>query len=90
MEAMDPADHKAILNSLHREVQEQWAENAPDIILPAIRAKFSQNKRLLNFLVETYPLAIGEASRDSMWGWDYSSNTRRFWTPINGNDTETS
>lgn len=68
MEVTDPADHKVILNTLHREVQEQWAEHAPEIILPAIRAKFAQNERLLNFLVETYPLAIGEASRDTMWG----------------------
>lgn len=60
MNTTDPADHKNILNSLRREVQEQWAEQAPEIILPAIRAKFSQNERLKNFLIETHPLAIGD------------------------------
>lgn len=68
MESTDPADHKSILNSLRPQVQERWAEKAPAIILPAIRAKFSQNERLSNFLIETHLLAIGEASRDSMWG----------------------
>lgn len=68
MELSDPADHKVILNNLRSVVQERWAELAPDIILPAIRAKFSQNERLSNFLIETHPLAIGEASRDSIWG----------------------
>lgn len=68
MEQTDPADHKSILNSVRPIVQERWAKQAPAIILPAIRAKFSQNERLTNFLIETHPLAIGEASRDSMWG----------------------
>lgn len=68
MELSDPADHKTILNNLRPKVQQQWAEQAPAIILPAIRAKFSQNEWLTNFLIETHPLAIGEASRDSMWG----------------------
>lgn len=68
METTDPASHKVILNTLRKDVQKQWAEQAPEILLPAIRAKFHQNEKLMNFLIETYPLAIGEASRDSMWG----------------------
>lgn len=68
MESNDPADHKVILNKLRSKVQEQWAVQAPEIILPAIRAKFSQNEHLSNFLIETHPLAIGEASKDPIWG----------------------
>lgn len=68
LEQKDPAECKIILNSLREEIQEKWEEEAPNIILPAIRAKFGQNERLANFLVETYPLTIGEASRDAIWG----------------------
>lgn len=68
LEVEDPAEHKAILNTLRPEIQDVWEDRAPSIILPAIRAKFGQNERLANFLVETYPLSIGEASRDTVWG----------------------
>lgn len=68
LEQTDPSACKVILNTLRGEIQERWEKKAPTIILPAIRAKFQQNERLANLLVETYPLAIGEASRDSIWG----------------------
>lgn len=68
METNDPADHKVILNKLREKVQEQWAVQAPEIILPAVRAKFSQNEQLSNFLISTHPLPICEASRDPIWG----------------------
>lgn len=68
MDLKEPARHKSILNQLRNDVQEQWAEKAPSIILPAIRAKFEQNEHLAKFLIDTYPLAIGEASRDTLWG----------------------
>lgn len=68
MDFKDPSDHKRILNQSRNEVREEWEVKAPDIILPAIRAKFQQNEQLANFLIETFPLAIGEASRNSMWG----------------------
>lgn len=67
MEVNEAAEHKVILNSLRAEVQELWEKQAPHIILPAVRAKFQQNERLANFLIETYPLAIGEASKDAVW-----------------------
>lgn len=68
LEQHDPSECKVILNSLRAEIQEKWEEEAPALVLPAIRAKFHQNERLANFLVETYPLSIGEASRDAIWG----------------------
>lgn len=68
MDSKEPGEHKTILNLLKREVQEKWAEQAPLIILPAIRAKFQQNKVLADFLIGTYPLALGEASKDPIWG----------------------
>lgn len=68
LDVKEPAEHKAILNSLRNEVQEAWEKQAPQVILPAIRAKFRQNDHLADFLIETYPLSIGEASRNQMWG----------------------
>lgn len=68
MDVKEPAGHKNILNLLRKDVQKKWAEQAPSIILPAIRAKFQQNDHLAQFLIDTYPLAIGEASRDTLWG----------------------
>lgn len=68
LEQKDPSNCKVILNILCREVQQKWEEEAPAIILPAIRAKFLRNEKLANFLVETYPLSIGEASCDAIWG----------------------
>lgn len=68
MDLKEPSEHKGILNQLRNEVKEEWEIKAPDIILPAIRAKFQQNEQLANFLIETFPLAIGEASRNTMWG----------------------
>lgn len=68
LEQTDPAECKIILNSLREEIQEMWEAEAPAIILPAVRAKFFQNEKLADFLVETYPLTIGEASRDAIWG----------------------
>lgn len=68
MDSKEPSEHKAILNQLRHEVQETWAEQAPQIILPAKRAKFQQNEHLAKFLKDSHPLAIGEASRDSLWG----------------------
>lgn len=68
MDCNDPADHKAILNTLKRETQEQWREKAEEIITKAIRAKFNQNSHLAAFLIETFPRTIGEASTDKVWG----------------------
>lgn len=68
MDTKEPSEHKAILNQLQQEVQESWAELAPQIILPAIQAKFQQNPDLATLLIDTYPLAIGEASKDALWG----------------------
>lgn len=68
MDSKEPAEHKSNLNLLWKDVQERWTEQAPLIILPVIRAKFLQNEHLANFLIETHLLAIGEASRDPIWG----------------------
>lgn len=64
LQSSNPADHKVILNTLFDASREKWLEEAPHLILTAARAKFEQNELLANFLVETHPLRIGEASRN--------------------------
>lgn len=68
MQQNDPVQHKIILNSLKEHQPEVWKEKAPGIILEATRAKFKQNEHLANFLINTQPCRIGEASRDNFWG----------------------
>lgn len=68
MASSDPADHKVVLNKLRPVVSKEWAEKAPALITPAIRAKFVQNPNIAQFLTDSHPLLIGEASRDKVWG----------------------
>lgn len=68
MGSADPADHKVVLNKLKAEVADVWAERAPAIIKSAVKAKFTQNQNLTKFLLDSHPLLIGEASKDTFWG----------------------
>lgn len=68
MEQQDPADHKVILNTLRPDQPNVWKEKAEEHILQATRAKFQQNEKLANFLIETHPLELGEASKNPIWG----------------------
>lgn len=68
MDSEDPAEHKAVLNQLKAFQDETWTTKLDEVIMTAVRAKFEQNEHLANFLVETHPLRIGEASRDTFWG----------------------
>lgn len=68
MDSSDPADHKVVLNKLRTVVAEKWTEKAPSFIKAAAKAKFSQNHHLTKFLLDSHPLRIGEASRDTFWG----------------------
>lgn len=68
LQKQDPADHKVILNTLRDDQPHTWREKAEEYILQATRAKFKQNEDLADFLIETHPLEIGEASRNTVWG----------------------
>lgn len=67
-ESDNPADHKVIMNMMNRQNTDLWKQQAEQTAYAAVRAKFFQNRHLAQFLVSTYPLAIGEASKDKMWG----------------------
>lgn len=68
MESKDPADHKMILNQLRNDKLDEWRDKAPGFIMNASRAKYTQNPLLKQLLLSTYPLRIGEASKDTFWG----------------------
>lgn len=64
----NPADHKNILNLLRKDQPDAWKETSKSVIITALRAKFTQNKNLADFLMDTYPRKIGEASKNETWG----------------------
>lgn len=66
--AADPVKAKAVLNALSKDHQQEWDNDVGDIILDALRAKFSQNVILKNCLCATGQREIGEASLNERWG----------------------
>lgn len=64
----NPSDSKAILNLLKEDHPQEWEESRSSLLLSALRCKFTQNKLLGTYLRATYPLYLGEASRDPVWG----------------------
>lgn len=68
LDAEDPAEAKSILNTLKKDHADDWKKLAPEIAAEGLRAKFKQNQYLLESLLSTRGLLIGEASRDSTWG----------------------
>lgn len=68
LETQDPAEAKAILNKLKKNCPRQWYDKAPEIVAEGLREKFKQNQYLLELLISTRGLKLGEASRDTFWG----------------------
>lgn len=66
--AKQPIEAKIILNSLREDHTNEWNQMVPDIALEGLRAKFKSNDDLANYLCDTEPLILGEASRDKTWG----------------------
>lgn len=64
----DPSEHKKVLNSLKQDNTEKWAELVEDVLKTALRAKFKQNQELRQFLCDTNPKRLGEASVNQKWG----------------------
>lgn len=72
----NPADHKTVLNILRSDQPDVWKERAETLIMTALRAKFLQNGNLAQFLMDTHPRLIGEASKNEMWGIGLSLDNR--------------
>lgn len=65
---LDAIEAKAILNTLREDHKGEWNEQVESVTLEGLRAKFSQNPRLLDFLRSTQNLQIGESSTNERWG----------------------
>lgn len=64
----DAVEAKAILNLLKNDHEEEWDKEVEKFLLEALRAKFTQNSHLREYLCDTQQLQIGEASRNPRWG----------------------
>lgn len=64
----DPKQAKYILNALKGDHDELWDKEIHNIALEGLRAKFTQNPSLGEFLLETKNLKLGEASTNMRWG----------------------
>lgn len=67
-EVQDPVQAKHILTTLHGDHQQEWDERVADVALEGLRAKFSQNPPLQEYLCSTGKLILGEASTNPRWG----------------------
>lgn len=47
---------------------QEWEDQCSSIIMEALRGKFLQNEHLSKYLRDTFPLTLGEASQDPVWG----------------------
>lgn len=74
----NPSDSKAILNLLRDDHVQEWEESRSNLLLTALRCKFSQNSLLGTCLRVTYPLYLGEASRDPVWGIGFGLSGKDF------------
>lgn len=66
--AQDPVEAKSILHSLKSDHREQWNKELSDLATEGLHAKFRQNASLGNYLCNTAPLTLGEASMNPQWG----------------------
>lgn len=69
-----PAEAKSILNRLKNTQTEVWSEQRANIAAEGPREKFRQNQFLLECLLSTRGLHIGEASKDTVWGTGLTLN----------------
>ena len=68
LNANTPADSKALGWKIANLDKEKWNENAKDLCMSGIRAKFTQNKTLLDTLLQTRGHVLVEAAKDKTWG----------------------
>ena len=52
--------------------EETWTSQARDEVIPAIRAKLSQNPVMQDYLLSTGDKVLGEASVSGLWGIGYT------------------
>lgn len=68
LDATQPIEAKVILNTLKEDHIQEWKQIIPGVAMEGLWAKFTNNKVLADYLCDTEPLILGEASRDKAWG----------------------
>lgn len=66
--ATNPLEAKYILHTLKKDHTQEWDKNVSSILAEGLRAKFTQNKNLLDRLRATKNKTLGEASKNPRWG----------------------
>mgnify|MGYP001557731829 CR=1 FL=1 len=71
MASKNPVEQKHLgkkVEKLPNYNERTWQQKAPKIMETALNAKFSQNKTLCKWLLDTKDKTLAEASRDKFWG----------------------
>ena len=68
MSLTSPAIMKSTGKHIRNFNKEDWTSKAKQIAMEGVRAKFTQNTELKNYLISTGSKTIGEASLDKFWG----------------------
>lgn len=81
LNVQDPVQAKHILNALHNDHQEQWDSQLDQLVMEGLRAKFTQNAPLRDYLKSTGKLILGEASGNPRWGIGMDLNNPKVLEP---------
>ncbi|MCQ2469830.1 MAG: NADAR family protein [Ruminococcus sp.] len=75
MKADDPKEYKSLGRKIRNFDDKLWNDNRTDIVIKGNIAKFSQNKAMKNFLLDTADKVLVEASPvDCIWGIGLSAD----------------
>lgn len=64
----NPVVCKGILNELRDDNTDKWEQILDEVVISGLTAKFTQNPELAQFLIDTSPKTLGEASLNKRWG----------------------
>lgn len=68
LSSTNPVVCKGILNELRNDNVPKWEEALDSVVIGGLTAKFEQNMELAQFLIDTHPKTLGEASLNKRWG----------------------
>lgn len=68
LSSTNPVVCKGILNELKDDNVPKWEEVLEEVVNSGLTAKFGQNENLAQFLIDTHPKTLGEASLNKRWG----------------------
>lgn len=68
LSSVNPVICKGILNELRGVNADEWEDMLDEVVTSGLRAKFTQNRALAQFLISTHPKTLGEASLNRRWG----------------------